>query len=161
MTDLDKTQEQPPTPACIRNYDINDPLQQEVTCVFDRLKNDIMGIIALGNDGVLRSLTADRRVLSAEGLRHSFLPYLDPDVRSSGPELIEAFLRRFPEDYVKRAQEQGLKTSDGTKTAKEKWFKPDEDILPPPLPQEELEKARNMPEDQKELLRQRMREREK
>ena len=32
------------------------------------LKNDILSIKFLGNDGVLRSLTADRKVLSVKGL---------------------------------------------------------------------------------------------
>ena len=55
------------------SYDTSDPLQQEVTRVLKGFKNDIPGITFLGNDGVLRSLTADRKVLSAEGLSKPLL----------------------------------------------------------------------------------------
>jgi hypothetical protein len=40
-----------------------------VTRILKSFKYDILGILHLNNDGVLRSLTADRYVLSAEGLR--------------------------------------------------------------------------------------------
>jgi hypothetical protein len=51
-----------------------------------------------------------------------------------------------------------LQNADGTNTPKEKWFKPDEGVLPRPLPQEEFDKVKNMPEEGKERLRKRVRE---
>jgi hypothetical protein len=68
MSDTKPEEEQSAAPKCIPNYDTSDPLQQEVTRILRSFKNDILGITFLGNDGVLRSLTADRKVLSAEGL---------------------------------------------------------------------------------------------
>jgi hypothetical protein len=69
MTDTKPEEDQSSAPRCVPSYDTNDPLQQEVTRILRSFKNDILGITFLGNDGVLRSLTADRKVLSAEGLR--------------------------------------------------------------------------------------------
>ncbi|KAI4695190.1 uncharacterized protein J4E84_001815 [Alternaria hordeiaustralica] len=131
-------------PRCVPSYDISDPLQQEVTRILRSFKNDILGIKFLGNDGVLRSLTADRKVLSAEGLR---------------PELIETFLSRFPEDF--RAQMTNPVFADGSKTPKERWFEPDAGTLPEPLSQQEIDKVKNQPDERKDLLRTRMREDEK
>lgn len=67
MTDPN-IEEKPSAPRCVPSYDTSDPLQQEVTRILKSFKNDILGITFLGNDGILRSLTADRKVLSAEGL---------------------------------------------------------------------------------------------
>jgi len=67
MTDPNTVETSSP-PRCVPSYDTSDPLQQEVTRILTSFKNDILGITFLGNDGVLRSLTADRKVLSAEGL---------------------------------------------------------------------------------------------
>lgn len=74
MIELHKTEEQRATPTCVPNYDVNNPHQQEFSRILKGFKHDIMGIIALGKDGILRSLTADRRVLSAEALRGSTPP---------------------------------------------------------------------------------------
>jgi hypothetical protein len=49
-----------------QNYDANDPLQMEISQLLKNLQYDIMGVISLGKDGIMRSLTSDRRVLSAE-----------------------------------------------------------------------------------------------
>ncbi|KAH6870436.1 hypothetical protein BKA58DRAFT_385071 [Alternaria rosae] len=140
MTDPNK-EEISSAPRCVPSYDTSDPLQQEVTRILKSFKNDILGITFLGNDGILRSLTADRRVLSAEGLR---------------PDLIEAFLSRLPQDF--KAQMTNLVFADGTKTPKEKWFEPDAGTLPEPLSQQEIDKVKNYPDEQKDFLRQRMRE---
>jgi hypothetical protein len=47
-----------------------DPIQQEVTSILRGLKHDLslMGVLSLGKDGVLRSLTADRDIVDAVGL---------------------------------------------------------------------------------------------
>lgn len=54
-----------------------------------------------------------------------------------------------------------LEGADGTKTPEEKWFAPDDDILPAPLPQERLDEVRNGSEEHKERLRKLLREKEK
>ncbi|KAI4942654.1 hypothetical protein J4E91_009823 [Alternaria rosae] len=143
MTDTN-IEEKPSAPRCVPSYDTSDPLQQEVTRILKSFKNDILGITFLGNDGILRSLTADRKVLSAEGLR---------------PDLIEAFLSRFTQDF--KAQMTNPVFADGTKTPKEKWFEPDAGTLPEPLSQQEIDKVKNQPDERKEFLRKRMREDEK
>lgn len=73
MSERNLEEEQPAAPKCTPNYDTSDPLQQEVTRILRGFKNDILGITFLGNDSVLRSLTADRKVLSAEGLSKPLL----------------------------------------------------------------------------------------
>jgi hypothetical protein len=50
---------------------------------------------------------------------------------------------------------------DGTKTPKEKWFEPDDGVLPAPLPQERIDEVRNSDEKHKDIIRKRMREDEK
>lgn len=50
------------------DWDRSDPHQQEVTRVLDEFKYDLMGIMHLSGDDILRSLTADRTVISAQGL---------------------------------------------------------------------------------------------
>lgn len=47
---------------------------------------------------------------------------------------------------------------DGTKTEKSTWYKPAEGILPAPLPKERFGESMNMPEEQKEVLRQKMKD---
>jgi hypothetical protein len=61
--------EQSAAPKCTPLHDVNDPLQQEIGRLLQTFQYDIMGIIALGRDGIMRSLTADRRVLSAVPFR--------------------------------------------------------------------------------------------
>jgi hypothetical protein len=54
-----------------------------------------------------------------------------------------------------------LEGADGTKTPKAKWFEPDEGTLPPPLSQEAWDKVNNDSEENREKLRQLIREKEK
>lgn len=50
------------------SWDRNDPHQQEVSRILKDFKMDLMGVISIGTDGVLRSLTAYRTVIDAQGL---------------------------------------------------------------------------------------------
>lgn len=54
-----------------------------------------------------------------------------------------------------------LEGVDGTKTPQEKWFHPDEDILPAPLAQEHVDEVKNGSKEHKERLRKLLREKEK
>jgi hypothetical protein len=54
-----------------------------------------------------------------------------------------------------------LENADGTKTPKDKWFEPDDDILPRPLSQERWNEVKNYSEEKKEKLRQMIREKDK
>jgi hypothetical protein len=65
MSAPEEHKEHPSLPKCVPIYDTSDPLQKEVSRLLDTLQYDLMGIIALGKDGIMRSLTADRKVLSA------------------------------------------------------------------------------------------------
>lgn len=65
MSDHDATEEQPSASRSCVTWDVEDPIQKEVSSILKAFQYDIMGIISLGKDGVMRSLTADRRVLSA------------------------------------------------------------------------------------------------
>jgi hypothetical protein len=49
-----------------QNYNANDPVQIEISQLLKNLQYDIMGVISLGKDGIMRSHTSDRKVLSAE-----------------------------------------------------------------------------------------------
>ena len=71
----------------------NDPIQQEVTSILGSLKHDLslMGVISLGKDGVLRSLTADRDVVDAIGLNPKQI------VSRSGAKSSEAL---YPRTYT-------------------------------------------------------------
>ncbi|KAH7093492.1 hypothetical protein FB567DRAFT_587925 [Paraphoma chrysanthemicola] len=140
-----ESKDQPTAPQCTPLYNRDDPLQKEISSLLKDFQYDIMGIIALGKDGIMRSLTADRRVLSAVPFR---------------PELITAFNDRLSEDYRKQA-EAAMQGADGTKTPKQKWFEPDEGIVPAPLPQEKLNEMRNASEERKEQTRAYMRNKDK
>ena len=71
-----------------------------------------------------------------------------------------AFLKRFEgtglEEWNKK-----LEGADGTKTPQEKWFQPDDDILPAPLAQERVDEVKYGSEEHKEQLRKLLREKEK
>ncbi|PQE29747.1 hypothetical protein CJF32_00000400 [Rutstroemia sp. NJR-2017a WRK4] len=107
------------------------------------IKHDpiLNGILALGKDGILRSLTADREVVDAVALR---------------PELLKAFLDRFPHNPQSEIDYRGV---DGTKIPQEQWLYPDRSLLPPPytppeerrnLSLEKLEENREWLEKRKE-----------
>ncbi|KAF2029565.1 hypothetical protein EK21DRAFT_112775 [Setomelanomma holmii] len=138
-------EEQPSAPKCVPLHDVNDPFQKEISSMLKSFTYDIMGILALGKDGIMRSLTADRKVLSAEAFR---------------PELVKAFLQRFPKQY-RKLWEQDIGDVDGTMTPREKWFAPDDGILPAPLPQEKLDEARNDDEERKEKMREMLKNKDK
>ncbi|KAF2832698.1 hypothetical protein CC86DRAFT_442826 [Ophiobolus disseminans] len=144
MPGSEESKERVSAPACALNYDVNDPLQQEVSRILKDFRYDIMGIISLGTDGIMRSLTADRKVLSA-------VPF--------GPELVKAFHDRIEETYRKKHCAE-LEEVDSTKTPKEKWFEPDEGVLPPPLAQEKVDAVKNSGEEKKKGLRKLLREKE-
>lgn len=65
MSDKEATDEQPAATRSCVTWDVEDPIQKEITGILKSFQYDIMGIISLGRDGVMRSLTADRKVLSA------------------------------------------------------------------------------------------------
>lgn len=107
----------------------SDPDQQALTAVISKLKQDItlMGIIALGKDGVLRTLDADRNVLDAVGL---------------SPNLIEAYvLRATGNTEMMSGVYKGV---DGSQASKETWYHPEDGILPPPMSAEDKEESRRL-----------------
>lgn len=95
--------------------------QHELDCVCLRLPLDPLGIEHLGKDGVLRSLTADRKVLGAQPLN---------------PRLIKAYLDRLDYNAETEAAYRGV---DGTVVPTEQLLNPPSGILPPPLESEQLE----------------------
>jgi hypothetical protein len=90
--------------------------QKELSRILGDIIHDptLNGILALGKDGILRSLTADREVVDAMALR---------------PELMKALLDRMPYDPQ---AEIDYRRVDGTRVPKEQWFHPDKSLLPPP-----------------------------
>jgi hypothetical protein len=148
--------------SCI-NHDLNDPIQKEVSKILKNFQYDIMGVISLGKDGIMRSLTSDRKVLSAQAFSTSSIGYkhgvaLLTSITAS--EQVKAFLSRF-EGTDMEEWNKNLEDADGTKTSKEKWFEPDDDILPPPLSEERWNQVKNGSEESKDKLRQLVRERDK
>ncbi|KAK1767595.1 hypothetical protein QBC33DRAFT_538690 [Phialemonium atrogriseum] len=113
------------------------PDQPEVSGILKGLKQDLslMGCIALGKDGVLRSLTADRDVVDAIGL--------NPDQIARLMHIMLPHSSEFGDDY------EGV---DGTKVPKEAWFEPDKGILPPPLSEEARERSRKAMEENPDLF---------
>jgi hypothetical protein len=105
-------------------YDRNDPDQQEVTAILAKFNKDPLSVISLGKDGVLRTLSADRAVLDAVGLR---------------PQLVKAFLDRVPPEY--RALTPELEDADGSKASHEELWHPDPSLLPRPMGEEQKRKA--------------------
>jgi hypothetical protein len=117
-----------PSTGC-GNWDRNDPDQQELSKIYKswNIPKDPTSIIMLAEDGVLRNLSGDRKVHDAVGL---------------SPRLIKAFLNRMRRDQ-RPDRSHVFEGVDGTKTPKEKWYKPDnpETLFPPPLSKEMTEKA--------------------
>ncbi|KAI0166656.1 hypothetical protein GGR57DRAFT_447418 [Xylariaceae sp. FL1272] len=100
-----------------------DPDQQELSTILGGFRMDDYGVISLGKDGILRSLTAERDVVDAAPLR---------------PSLIAAFHARMPKYYVGQYLTAEWDGIDGSKTPESAWYNPDKSILPAPL--SELEK---------------------
>lgn len=90
--------------------------------------------MAIGRDGVLRSLNLDNEVVDAVGLP---------------PHLIKAFIDRFPynEEFESRFQ-----NSDGTLIPQEQWWAPDPSILPHPYTAERKEEMRREYEERKDVI---------
>jgi len=97
--------------------------QHELIKIKQSLKQDStgFGITHLGDDGVLRTLSADR----------------DVDAIPLPPRLIKAFVDRFPFDQQIEDKYRGV---DGTKVPQQQWFYPNKSLLPKPLPEEERRK---------------------
>ncbi|KAI9742675.1 MAG: hypothetical protein M1818_003816 [Claussenomyces sp. TS43310] len=116
--------------------------QKELSKILGMIRHDLtfMGIIALGEDGILRSLTADRHVVDAAAL---------------SPRLIEAFLDRMLCDPDARA---GYRGTDGRNVPREKWFHPEKSMLPPPLTEEDREASRRHLEQDKDMWEERRKE---
>jgi hypothetical protein len=100
------------------------PEHRELDSLIDRLKMDpeLQGIVHLGQDGVVRSLDADRNVTDAVGLR---------------PELIKAWQEQMPAEMNDEA---AFADVDGTKVPREEWFNPPRHLLPSPLAEEHRER---------------------
>jgi len=114
--------------SCSARFDRQGPDQQELTKILTSLKLDPWGIVSLGTDGVLRSLTADRDVVDAAGL---------------SPRLFKAFMDRMPPG----AKPDSVDEADGTKVPREQWFHPDKSLLPPPMTDEQKERTRKRDEE--------------
>jgi hypothetical protein len=147
--------------TCI-THDSNDSIQKEVSQILKNFRYDIMGVISLGKDGIMRSLTWDRQVLSAEPFSNQLRVALIASVANTNtaPEQVGAFLLRFKGTSLEEWNKT-LENADGTKTPKEKWFQPDDDVLPPPLSREKWNEVKNGSEESKEKSRQLLRERDK
>lgn len=105
--------------------------QEELSKILRILRDDptLMGVISLGEDGVLRTLTADHDVVDAIALP---------------PRLIKAMLDRLPFD---QGMEDKFRGVDGTGISHEQWFHPDKALLPPPMSEETKEKTRKTLEE--------------
>jgi hypothetical protein len=127
MTESDQNPPPPPPPpsSCI-TWDRSDPAQQELSTLIN-LKHDVTlgGIQSLGRDGVMRSFTADRRVVDAVGLT---------------PAQLALWMNRWPEGSFPR-ESQLEEGADGTKVPREQWFNPPEGILPSPMSAEARERV--------------------
>jgi hypothetical protein len=114
---MSSTSNQPASSRSLHDKQAQKEAQEELSQLLRCLQHDptLNGILNLGKDGVLRSLTADREVVDAIGLR---------------PELIKAFLDRMP---FKAQNEIDFRGADGTKVSREQWFHPvDKSTFPPP-----------------------------
>jgi len=128
-------QPSPVASRCQVPWDRSDPTQEELTALLNSLKHDptLMGILSLGRDGVMRSLTADRRVVDAVGLT---------------PAQITAFVGRVPPGS--RAEYEVYDGADGTKVPREQWFAPDRALLPEPMKAEDRERIERTMQEREE-----------
>ena len=137
-------QPQPPPPP---NQQTQTDPQKQLSNLLQPLQHDptLNGILHLGKDGVLRSLTAARDVVDAVALP---------------PALIKALLDRMPYNAQNEIDYRGV---DGTTVPQELWFHPkDKGLLPPPynppeerrnLSEEQLERNRKWLEERRERKR--------
>ena len=103
--------------------------QRELSAIIRSMPVDPLGCFACGKDGVMRSLTADCKVIGTVPLE---------------PRLIKADLDRDDYDQEAEAHFRGV---DGTKVPQEQWFHPPADILPPPVPDDIVEESKRMMEE--------------
>ena len=71
MAMQEQTPEKAQAPTCTPSEDKDDPVQREISRLLKPFKRDLMGIFHLGTDGIMRSLTADRTILSAAAMSNS------------------------------------------------------------------------------------------
>ncbi|KAL9621515.1 MAG: hypothetical protein Q9160_004045 [Pyrenula sp. 1 TL-2023] len=90
------------TSTCLPVAFLSSPPQQSLTHILSSLASDPDGCIVLGQDCVLRSLTARREVVDAVGLE---------------PEMVKALGERM----AIGEEEVAARLGDGTKVPKEKW----------------------------------------
>ncbi|KAE8352573.1 hypothetical protein BDV28DRAFT_134971 [Aspergillus coremiiformis] len=123
----------------------NHPDQKELSNIVENLHAGSYGTarFVMGTDGVLRTLTADNDVIDAIGLP---------------PRLVKAFLDRTSFDPEIADVFRG---ADGTKVPQEQWWKPDPSLLPPPLTAEEKEWVKKDYEENKEIIQENIRKRER
>ncbi|EED22343.1 conserved hypothetical protein [Talaromyces stipitatus ATCC 10500] len=112
----------------------NHPDQKEISSIVDKMHKLSLGRVALGSDGVLRSLSSENEVIDAVGLP---------------PRLIKAFMDRFP--YYEEIEAR-FHNSDGTLVPQEQWWAPDPSILPQPFTDEENDEARRHYEKNKDII---------
>jgi hypothetical protein len=112
----------------------NHPDQKEINAIVNKMKKLPLSYMAIGSDGVLRSLNMDNEVIDAVGLP---------------PQLIKAFIDRFPYNEELEAR---FQNSDGTLIPQEQWWAPDPSILPQVYTAERKEEARREYEEKKDII---------
>jgi hypothetical protein len=112
----------------------NHPYQKEIKSIVSKVHADPLGRLALGRDGVLRSLNLENEVIDAVGLP---------------PWLIKAFMDRFPYNEELEAR---FHNSDGTSVPQEQWWAPDPSILPRPYTTERKDEVRREHEKNKNII---------
>lgn len=115
----------------------NHPDQKEISSIVDKLHTLSLGRVAIGSDGVLRSLNLENEVIDAVGLP---------------PRLIKAFIDRFP--YYEEIEAQ-FRNSDGTLVPQEQWWAPDPSILPQPYTAGQKDEAKREYEEKKDIIEER------
>lgn len=111
--------------------------QQDLAKIVKNIKSDLWGILHLGSDGVLRSLTAEREVIDAVRLP---------------TRLIQAMLERQPFNQELEDKFRGV---DGSNVSDEQMWHPDRESLPPPLVRERRAEAEKALEEAKKMMEER------
>jgi hypothetical protein len=119
------------------------PDQRELQEILESSRAGIAERRLFGKDGVLRTVNLDLEVVNAIPLP---------------TRLIKALLDRTPHNQELEDIWRGV---DGTTVPREKWFHPDKGILPTPWTEQEKEEMRRYDEENKELLEERARKRER